>query len=175
MEKDAKKAFELAQQEVQEKSIENLKNIIKRLLEKLKDKQDKKNDLEEEIKLIKDDIEDFKKGRLDKIKERHDKDDRANDVSPIHITIINDNSRTIYPTQPWRWNYDVIWNYNPNYGGYTTTPLSSNNLTYLSASGTGLNYQAQATNAVYCAVSGSTAMNFTSGTYELGDGTIKKI
>ena len=167
MEKDAKKAFELAQQEVQEKSIENLKNIIKRLLEKLKDKQDKKNDLEEEIKLIKDDIEDFKKGRLDKIKERHDKDDRANDVSPIHITIINDNYRTIYPAQPWRWNYDVVWNYYPNYGTYTNTSLcgSGSGLSTLAYYSGSNNLNTQATNAVYCAVSGSTAMNFTSGTY----------
>ena len=34
MEKDAKKAFELAQEEVQEKEIANLKNIIKDLLQK---------------------------------------------------------------------------------------------------------------------------------------------
>lgn len=172
MEKDAKKAFELAQQEVQEKSIENLKNIIKRLLEKLKDKQDKKNELEDEIKLIREDIEDFKKGRLDKIKERHDKDNRANKVSPINITIINDNSRITYPTQPWRWNYDVVWQY-PSSGGYTITSTGNNLLAY-GGSGT-------FTNAVYCSagcsttLSGNTAMNFTAGTYELTDGTIKNI
>lgn len=173
MEKDVKKAFELAKQEVQEKSIENFKNIIKRLLENLKEKQDKKNELEDDIKLIREDIEDFKKGRLDKIKERHDKDDKANQVSPINITIINDNSRIIYPTQPWKWNYDIVWCNQPNYWNGTITTGGYNNLTYTTTTANSLVNYCGSSNTM--TLSGTTAMNFTAGTYELTDGTIKNI
>ena len=107
-----KKATELAENELQENEIQHFKKIIKDLLQKKKDKEKEKTELDEEIKIIKQDIDDFKAGRLDKIKERHDKNPIADRVAPIQITIINDNSRTIYPLQPWRWNYIVNgWDY----------------------------------------------------------------
>ena len=107
-----KKATELAENELQENEIQHFKKIIKDLLQKKKDKEKEKTELDEEIKIIKQDIDDFKAGRLDKIKERHDKNPVADRVAPIQITIINDNSRTIYPLQPWRWNYIVNgWDY----------------------------------------------------------------
>lgn len=171
---NTQKAFEAAEQELQEKEIENLKNIIKKLLQKEKDLQEEKRETEEKIKTVRADIEDFKKGRLDKIKERHDTDSKANSVAPIQITIINDNSRTIYPTQPWRWNYEVVWNYVP-YVGYTTTSAGTNNLAiYQAQAGLG---QSNMLNTAYTmtstsgtsgsCISGITAQNFSGGTYEV--------
>lgn len=91
-----KKAFDLAQNEVEEKEIAHLKGIIKNLLEEKKRLETNRDEIEEKIKVIKQDIDDFKSGRLDKVKERHDTNPYANVVAPIHITIINDNSRKIY-------------------------------------------------------------------------------
>ena len=165
-----KKAFESAEQEIQDKEVSRLKGIIKNLLQKKKDKEDEKRELDEEISTIKNDIEDFKKGRLDKIKERHDKDPKADKASPINITIINDNSRTVYPSQPWRWNYEIAWNqypFNNNIAycgiGNTTMTTAGNNALYLTSTAGTTNM----TNCAYTAVSGSTAANFTSGTYEI--------
>jgi len=162
-----KKAVDLAENEIQEKQIENFKNIIKNLLQKKTDLEKEKDDLEKDIKIIKQDIDDFKAGRLDKIKERHDIDERAEKVAPVHITIINQNN---HPTQPWRWNYDVVWSpyYNNTLtaGGWTSTTTgtailtSSSNTAYLGTCGTNM------TGA------GNAFATFTSGTYELPSGDI---
>ena len=77
MKDQIKKAFDLAENEVEEKQIEYLKNIIKSLLQKKKDKEKERDELDEDIKLIKQDIDDFKAGRLDKVKERHEVNERA--------------------------------------------------------------------------------------------------
>lgn len=145
MEKNVKKAFELAQQEVQEKEIANLKNIIKDLLQKKVDKEKEKNDIEKDIKLIKQTIDDFKAGRLDKIKELIEKDDRAKDLVNINITIINNNN---YPLKPWLWTYQI----HPLVT-YGTISNPSNNLSNLSYTGT-------------------TCVSFSGGTYSLAGGQI---
>lgn len=149
MKDQIKKAFDLAENEVEEKQIEYLKNIIKSLLQKKKDKEKKRDELDEDIKLIKQDIDDFNAGRLDKIKERHEVNERADKVAPIQITIINDNSRVNYPTQPWRWNYELYWQH-PIYVGAGQT------MTLTSASAS----------MVLC---GNTSATYTSGTYSVNN------
>ncbi len=84
-----------------------------------------------------------------------------------HITIINDNSRTVYPTQPWRWNYQVTW-------GTPTVSISNNsamglNTALLQAGGNQLMALSSTANAVYTYnCSGSTSSTFTAGTYDIG-------
>lgn len=162
MKDQIKKAFDLAENEVEEKAIENLKKIIKNILETKKKKETERDELDEDIKILKQDIDDFKAGRLDKIKERHDTVEKADKVAPINITIIQDNSRKIYPTQPWKWNYEVYWGYYPNYsitaGGTNTMYLN----TALCANINGFGFS----------TTGATAANFTSGTYQVGNGII---
>jgi hypothetical protein len=154
MKDEIKKATQLAENELQEKKIEHLKNIIKSLLQKRKEKEKVKNELEEEIKLIKQDIDDFKSGRLDKVKERHEVNEKADKIFPINITIINDNSRKIYPLHPWRWNYEVVWNYQPTY----TSNYTSNSLVDFSGS----------SSIILC---GTSTATYTSGTYTLSGGS----
>jgi len=165
--KNVTKAFEAAEQELQEKDVQHLKGIIKNLLQSKKDKEKERDEIDAEIKVIKQDIDDFKAGRLDKIKERHDINPEADKSSPINIVIINDNSRRVYPTQPWRWNYEVQWV--PAWGTSTITTTSGTNggggsggLMYYAGTGS-----TNAINTVYC--SGTTAATFTSGTYQLGN------
>lgn len=151
MKDNIKKAFESAEQEIQEKEIAHYKGIIKDLLQRKKDKEKQKEELDNDIKLIKQDLEDLKAGRLDKIKERHDITPEATKISPINVTIINNQT---FPTQPWRWVYAVnttpaIYHTDGIYSlGSVTTTASSTNTLYLS---------------------GSTAGTFAGGTYDLGD------
>lgn len=167
MKDQIKKAFDLAENEVEEKQIEYLKNIIKSLLQKKKDKEKERDELDEDIKLIKQDIDDFKAGRLDKIKERHEVNERADRVAPIQITIINDNSRVTYPTQPWRWNYELCW----------ASPQSAlgsiSSLSFVNGTGGNTFYATGQANALNTMVlCGNTATTYTSGTYQVNGNII---
>lgn len=166
-----KKAFRAAEQELEEKDIAHLKGIIKNLLQKKKEKEMEMDEIADGIKIIKQDIEDFKAGRLDKIKERHDLNPNADKNSPISIVIINDNSRTVYPSRPWLWNYQVQWNHGVTYlssglHNATTTGNTGNNVTTTGS------FVSQNTlqNIVNC--SGQNAATFTAGTYNLNDGFV---
>lgn len=144
MKDNIKKAVESAEQEIQEKEIANLKKIVKDLLESKLKKEESKREIEKEISVIKQTIDDFKAGRLDKVKELIEKDDVAKETLPFNIVIINQP----VITQPWKWTYRI----EPNYSYSTLT--------------------ADSCNAGYCLTTsiGSTGTNyatFTSGTYNL--------
>lgn len=157
------KATRAAEQELEDKEVEHLKNTIKNLLQRKKAKEKERDEIEREISLIKQDIEDFKKGRLDKIQERHEKDPSAAKASPIHITIINDNSRTVYPTQPWRWNYQVTWTSGLGQHIMNGTGNSVINQALMSSS------IGSTQNALYSYnCSGMISSTFTAGTYNVG-------
>lgn len=162
MKENIKKAFDLASNEVEEKQIESLKNIIKNVLQKKKDKEKEIDELQEEVKILKQDIDDFKSGRLDKIKERHEINPKANLVAPITIIILNDNRRQIYPIQPWLWGYEVTWsNYPVTPNGYLTPSFGGGNL---------VNYS-NATSLAYIGTGTSCAVNAT-GTYAVNGNII---
>jgi len=142
MKENIKKAFELAEQESQEKEINYLKSIIKNLLEKKKNLEEEKRDIEKEISVIKTTIYDFKSGRLDKVKEMIDKDEKASKLLPFKIMIINQP----VITKPWNWTYRLEpINYPINSCGgsgtctYATSSLNDTSYTCLS-SYTGTNY-----------------------------------
>lgn len=124
MKENIKKAVDLAEQEVQEKEIAKLKGIIKDLLQKKVDKEDEKREIEKEISVIKQTIDDFKAGRLDKIKELIENDSRAKEILPFKVYIVN---QPII-TKPWDWKYRIE---TPQW-----TVNSGNNLVSLSCSGT---------------------------------------
>jgi len=155
MEKNIKKAFELAEQEVQDKNIQNLKEIVKKLLEKKKKKEEDKREIENEISTIKNTLDNFKSGRLDKVKEMLDTDPKAKEVAPLNIIVIQNDNYIKYPTKPWYWNYEVNWN-NGNWS-------SGSSLVGYNGSTT--------TNLVYTA-SGQDFQTFTTGTYNINSGII---
>lgn len=148
MKDNIKKAFESAEQEIQEREIARLKEIVKDLLRQKNEKEQEKREIEKEISVIKQTLDDFKAGRLDKVKDLIEKDSTARDVLPFQIHIINQ------PViqKPWTWQYDIVQNVQPLVGNgtWTTTAASLNCLT----------------------TSGTTAANFTTGTYVIGDGKI---
>ena len=144
MDKILKQAFQDANKDLENNKLAHYKQIIKNLLEKKISLEKEGDEIGEKIRIIKNDIDDFKDGRLDKVEERHRINKEADKVAPIKITIINNNQKTIFPTQPWKWDYNVIWDINPN-------------------------FYPNINNYNYC---GTTYANFTTGTYSLTGGGI---
>lgn len=152
-----KEAFQSAEQEIEEKSIAELKKTIKEILQKKKNLEDDRDEIDAEIKLLKQDIEDFKTGRLDKVKERHECDERAQTVFPITINIVKQE----VISKPWTWTYELIPRQTLSlHSGSTLTNLSvgQGSITHITSS-----CNTSGTNCVY--LSGGNAQSFTGGTY----------
>lgn len=153
MKENLKTAIESAEQEIQEKEIAKLKGIVKNLLEKKATLEEEKREIEKEISVIKQTIDDFKSGRLDKVKELIEKDSVAKELLPFKIIIINQP----VINQPWKWLYQITPT-TPTW--YTTTASASTNL-----------ISDGYTTANYCNV-GTDFGTFTTGTYSLNNGRI---
>lgn len=171
MKDNIKKAVELAEQEVQEKEIAKLKGIVKELLEKKARKEEDKREIEKEISVIKQTIDDFKAGRLDKVKELMDTDVIATRILPFTVVIIN---KPVL-NQPWKWEYQVQTT-SPQYtyasSGKTmyVTPTGYANATVATYTTTAspvcqANYSG--TSATTGGWSGANYATFTTGTYDI--------
>ena len=158
-----KEAFQSAEQEIEEKSIAQLKQTIKQILQKKKDLENSRDELDEEIKLLKQDIDDFKAGRLDKVKERHECDERAQNIFPLTINII----RQEIVTKPWTWTYQVF----PMVVPPSNTLIGSSG-NYYTTAGTSVMISSDTTNANAIYLTGNTAQAFTSGIYNLNGGIV---
>lgn len=126
-----KKGFELAQEELKEKQVKVVKEIVKKTLEKLDDVKGKIKELQEEKKILELDIDDLKEGRLDRIEERQTVDPKAKKVSVVVIIkekeIVNNSWYQPYYIE--RWNVPVYPTINysnglSSAGGFVTTDLS---------------------------------------------------
>lgn len=153
-----KKGFAAAEKEQQEQEISKIKQIVQRYLEQIQEKSDKKNELDSEIRLLKKDLEDLKAGRLDRIKERNEKDPVA---AKTTLIIIREVQKEYIPMRPWLspWYVELrplpTWNYIP-----------SGTITYANSISTG------SSSAVNLCSTGTTFANFTSGTYTVGNNTV---
>ena len=98
-EETVKKAFELAEKEVQEIEVSKIKKIVQSYLQDIEELVEKKKDVEEKIKVLKSELDDLKDGRIDKIKERHEKDEKARNIFIIIVKCIE---QEYLPLQPWR-------------------------------------------------------------------------
>lgn len=118
-----------AEKEAQEKEIAHIKEITKRYLSDIQEYKTKEESIKEKRKILEAELTDLKNGRLDKIKERQEADERCREVSPIIIVAINNN----YPLKPWLNEYYINWRLPETtaypVGGYTTTCSSNAVLT----------------------------------------------
>jgi hypothetical protein len=105
-EKTVKEGYQLAEKELKDKQVQEVKKIVLKTLEKLNEKQKEKTTLEEEIRLLRMDIDDLKEGRLDRIQERQEKDAKAKQTS---VVIIIKEKEVIREYTPWYQPYKVIW------------------------------------------------------------------
>lgn len=132
--KDLQQAYQSAKKELDEetkrKLIDEMKGYIKSTLQAIEDKKSSIAESQQELKALKADLEDLENGRLDKIKERQDKDPVARRVSVIKIiTIINN-----YPSiQPYFQPYAPYWEGTISPSGSTVTFSTLNTLNSLSA------------------------------------------
>jgi len=157
-----KMAFEQAEKEAREHRVAEVKEIVKRTLEKLDDVKGKINELREEEKILKLDIEDLKNGKLDLIAERQEKDKKARKVSVVYIikekTVVRDVS-------PWYWPYQVVWQ------EATYKPVYDNNTIYNTAStcllSNGDSFTASNANSYSGTINCSIAKDAAVGTYNI--------
>lgn len=112
-----KKGFDEAQNSLREKQVEEVKKIVLKTLEKIdtlkgnkKKKQAEVKEIDEQIKILESDIEDLKVGRIDRIVERQEKDEKAREVSVVVIIKEKEIIR-----EPWFQPYVVVekWNHQP--------------------------------------------------------------
>jgi hypothetical protein len=170
---EAQKSWE---KEKREKVYETVKKIVKATLEKIEELEKRKDNIQEEIRILKKDIDDLKAGKLDAIKERQDINPRAKDVS---IIIIKE-KEIIRETNPWYVPYYIeikpnIWPIKPpiwyNYelnDNQICNDINNYSITKEIDSGD------SSSDTNYCAsITCSDVKNYTAGTYKLEDGTIK--
>ena len=135
-------SIEKSEQEKQEAEIKKIKDIVSRILTKIDDLKTKKIDLEKEIRVLQDDLDDLKAGRLDKIKERQDKDPEHNGYTLIIIKEIEKEYQPLYPWRsPWQIEIKPEATWKEDY--YTTT------------------------NNGFLITSGTTCQNFCCGSYDI--------
>ncbi len=155
----AQKAFKEVEAELEEKQVKELKEIVRKYLTKLESKKDEKAKVDKDIKILKSDIEDLKEGRLDRIKERQEKDPEARRVSVI---IIKEKVVTEVPV----WRTPYTWTYNDNFPVYPEV-YCNNGTNYLGLSTTTscempINFTTSVLNS-------NVAKNNTKGTYNVGE------
>lgn len=78
-----KEAYKQAEKELLEKRVNEVKGFILETLEKIERKKKEKAKIEEELRVLKLDIEDMKNGKFDKIEERIEKSSVARGVSIV--------------------------------------------------------------------------------------------
>ena len=156
-----KEGFKLAEQELKDEEKMRIKDIVKVTLEKLRKKETEKHDVDQEIKILRKDIEDLKEGRIDRIKERQDIDAKAKDVSVIII------KEKIVEKQVPMWYYPWVIEIKPQYIPYIPVYTTC-------ATNTTANVFNDVSTLTFTSTN-SNAHLYTSGTYQLSDGTIKYI
>ncbi len=80
-----KRAFKKAVKEIDREKVDEIKVLVKQALEAKEKAERDRRDAVRRIQLIKQDLEDLKRGRLQLIKERHEKDKQADKLSPISV------------------------------------------------------------------------------------------
>jgi len=101
-----KEGYELAEKELKERQIQEVKKIVTCTLEKIHNLEKARVDLTEKIKIIKKDLDDLKLGKLDLIAERQEKDEKAKEVS---VVVIIKEKEIIRETSPWYIPYRIEW------------------------------------------------------------------
>jgi len=186
---DAEKELKAEKQKEYDIQVAEVKEIVKRTLEEIESLKDKKGCIDEELKILKLDIDDLKQGKLERIKERQDKDPKAKEISIIIIkekeTIREVPSSDRYT--PWYQPYYIQWNTEKyprdnqilcDGGNYTYSDntgsmplLSTSSLNGLAIS-TGINdvacnYNSTSPKVVEFKLNNSVVKNNTVGTYKI--------
>ncbi len=122
---DNQQAFKEAEKELQKEKIDEIKRIMKSVLQKIQNEKERKEESENNLRLLKMDLEDLRTGKIDRIKERHEKSKKAAEISPI-----KDNQLNILSSQL----NTLALVYNPSLGilGGNISVSGENNVAYWS-------------------------------------------
>jgi hypothetical protein len=85
-----KQAFQEAEKELLDEKKEEVKGLIMATLRRIESKKQEKERVDEELRILKLDLEDLRNGNFDKIKERQDKSKVANSVSVAIAPLLRD-------------------------------------------------------------------------------------
>ena len=105
------KGFKEGEKQWNERLLKEAKSMALATLEKIEEKKKEKAKVEEELRVLKLDLEDLKAGKIDKIQERQEKSVCAKRVSRVLFTY----------NQPWPFTFGPEW----ISGTYTTTSGNS--------------------------------------------------
>lgn len=129
-EKIIKTAYKEAEDSLKERQAGQVKMIVLKTLEKIENLKTEREMLnnqlksvDEDIKILKMDIDDLKDGRLDRIEERQNTDERANRVSVAHLRKEPETAGLSF----WYWPYLVesLFDMTTNMTTNTITPSSA--------------------------------------------------
>lgn len=93
--------------ELKAKQIAIIKESVQLTFEKLEEIEKQKNELQNQIKILKHDLFDLKDGRLDRVLERQSLNDEVKTISVIVVTKPASNGQTqVTATSPWYEDYE---------------------------------------------------------------------
>lgn len=114
-----REAFEEVEKEILDEKIKEVKGYIHETLQKIEEKKQEKEKVEEELRILKLDLEDLRNGKFDKMIERQSKSQASKRVS-VHIpTNIYIEINKIEKVRPFNW-LEIT-------SGTYTIPLSAGN------------------------------------------------
>ncbi len=165
-----KQAVQLAEEELKNKQVDEVKKIVLKTLEKLDQLQKERKEIDEKIKILKCDIEDLKSGKIDRIVERQEKDEKARATS---VVVIIKEKEVHHHYDYWHWPYIIYWPkinttkliYEPIYEIGNNDDVT---ILYGNTTNTYSTNSAFTTSTINCSV----AKDATIGTYTLADTTI---
>lgn len=160
-EKIVKEGVELAEKELREKQVQEVKQIVLKTLERIKEQEKIRDEAIDKIKILKMDIDDLKDGKIDRIVERQEKDSKAKQVSVVMI--IKEEIHHHY--NPWYVPYRIIW----QEPVLPLVPLIQNAV-YMGHSG--MNEITSYTSCNHPSINCSVAKDATVGVYELSNSEI---
>lgn len=121
----AKKAFDEAQKEFDEQSIKELKGFVLKTLQAIENAKKTVAQKNEEIRVLKLDLEDLRHGRVDEIRERQEKSAVAKQVSQIPLQSSSMKVTRYSVPANWYWTATAgTYNIATSTDGTTTTYLS---------------------------------------------------
>lgn len=137
MEINYKKAFQQAEKELEKEAITKIKECVKDTLESIEERKYKIAELNRELKALNADLADLKEGRLNKVKERQEKDKVARKVSKVNLPMLEKEVPTLKPLisfHNWSGNYDAnrAWMKDAVSGTYTVPLITTTGSTHLS-------------------------------------------
>jgi len=106
MQRDSSRpGLQAAEKELRRKMVDEVKKIARCTLEEIHKTDKKVRELQQKKRFLKMDIDDLKDGRLDRIVERHQKDEGAKDASVVLLEKGEADSRE----SPYYWPYGLKW------------------------------------------------------------------